>query len=151
MSGLIAIAGIQARSLSRGPWRRRPKSRSRPAALFFILFSYHRSGVLPFLETIETSGGIQSDDPQSLKPPEPVEPASWACMVAGLVQIWGDALQLQDFTAFGKLRPWEVRREQTIGVAEAYRQIAGRSEEHGKEFARIGGLMQQCVRVCDGL
>ena len=65
-------------------------------------------------------------------------------MVAGLVQIWGDALKLQDFTAFGKLRPWEVRREQTIGVAEAYRQIAGRSEEHGKEFARIGGLMQQC-------
>jgi plasmid rolling circle replication initiator protein Rep len=52
-------------------------------------------------------------------------------------------LQLQDFTSAGKLRSWELRREQSIAVAAAYRQIAGNAE-HGKEFARIGGLMQSC-------
>jgi hypothetical protein len=143
MTGLIAAAGIQTPGLLREAGR--PKSRSRPFAdALFVILSCRLSGVLPFLETIETSSGIRHDDSQSMKPPEPVEPASWACMVAGLVQIWGGALQLKDFTAFGKLRPWEVRREQTLGVAEAYREIAGRSEHNGKEFARIGGLMQQC-------
>jgi plasmid rolling circle replication initiator protein Rep len=136
MMGLIAIAIIHVPILG----RRSPR-RSRP--LFFIRLSGRLSGVLPFLETIEISGGPRRDGPQ-LKPPYRVDPGSWACMVAGLVQIWGDALKLQDFTSFGKLRPWEVRREQTLGVAEAYREIGGRSEEHGKEFARIGGLMQQC-------
>jgi plasmid rolling circle replication initiator protein Rep len=142
MMGLIAIAGIQASSQLREARRRRPKSRSRRADALLIISPCRSSGVLPSLETIEISGGPRHDGPQSLKPPEPVEPASWACMVAGLVQIWGDALKLQDFTAFGKLRPWEVRREQTIGVAAAYCELAGRSE--GKEFARIGGLMERC-------
>lgn len=139
MRVLIAIAGFHS-ILAREAWRVGQKPQRLAEALFFALSN--RQGEAPFLETIEISSGIAREWPQSLKPPEPVKPASWACMVAGLVQLWGDALKLQDFTSFGKLRPWEVRREQTIGVAEAYRELAGRSE--GKEFARIGNLMERC-------
>jgi plasmid rolling circle replication initiator protein Rep len=53
-------------------------------------------------------------------------------------------VQLRDFTAFGKARPWETRREQTLGVAEAYREVADRSDELRDEFKRVGDLMKDC-------
>jgi plasmid rolling circle replication initiator protein Rep len=137
MMGLITIAGIQPSPAAR---RRRPKSRSR---LFFIVLPYRQTAVLPFLETIETPGGTRCRWAAIIEVAVPGHPRIVSLQVTGLVQIWGDALKLQDFTSAGKLRPWEVRREQTIGVAAAYRQIAGNAE-HGKEFARIGGLMERC-------
>jgi plasmid rolling circle replication initiator protein Rep len=59
-------------------------------------------------------------------------------------------LILEDFTSAGKLRPWQLRQEQTIGAVAAYRHLEGSvhvDAEWRAEFGRIAGLMEQCGKV----
>jgi plasmid rolling circle replication initiator protein Rep len=144
MTGANLIAHMTS-SCAPSEARRRPKPKPRLALLIIQRF-FPLNEFLPFLETIETTGGVRRDDPRKAwKLRELVKPASGACIVAGHVLIrWGAAVQLQDFTSSGKLRPWEMRREQTLGVAEAYREIAEGSDVLRQEFGRIGGLMLEC-------
>jgi hypothetical protein len=53
-------------------------------------------------------------------------------------------LRLRDTTSKGKLRPWEPRREQAIGVAAAYRELGRRPGGHRDEYVRISEAMMVC-------
>jgi len=53
-------------------------------------------------------------------------------------------LELQDRTSTGKVRPWVPRKEQSLGVAPAYLELARRGGPWAEEYARIGEAMMAC-------